>query len=156
MSITSDLVWDIHSELFFVSDGFGPKTRARSKNPGQARPISLFFVTFLLMKEEEAQQTLLKLEYSSLEFYYNTSNDETLWSIVKKNYNTLHSALKLEKKCNFKSTKTHFLHFQKWQKINFCTRNKFRITKHPFFQSQNCIFGSFKLYSCVKIDFLPF
>ena len=32
---------------------------------------------------------------------------------------SLHSALKLEKKCNFKSTKTHFLQFQKWQKINF-------------------------------------
>ena len=34
---------------------------------------------------------------------------------------------KIEKKCNFKSTKTHYLHFQKWQKINFCTRNKFKI-----------------------------
>ena len=58
----------------------------------------------------------------------------------------LHSALKLEKKCSFKSTKTHYLHFQKWQKINFCTRKK----------SENCIFGSFKLFSCAKIDFLPF
>ena len=54
-----------------------------------------------------------------------------------------HSALKLEKKCNFKSTKTHYLHFQKWQKINFCTRKK----------SENCIFGSFKLFSGAKIDF---
>ena len=33
----------------------------------------------------------------------------------------VHNALKLEKKCNFKSTKTHNLYFQKWQKINFCT-----------------------------------
>ena len=29
------------------------------------------------------------------------------------------SALKLGKKCNFKSTKTHFLLFQKWQKNQF-------------------------------------
>ena len=36
-----------------------------------------------------------------------------------------HSALKLEKKCNFKSAENHYLHFQKWQKINFCTRKKF-------------------------------
>ena len=57
-----------------------------------------------------------------------------------------HSAPKLEKKCNFKSTKTHYLHFQKWQKINFCTRKK----------SENCIFGSFKLFSCAKINFLSF
>ena len=34
---------------------------------------------------------------------------------------------KIGKKCNFKSTKTHFLQFQKWQKINFCTRKKFKI-----------------------------
>ena len=54
------------------------------------------------------------------------------------------SVLKLEKKCNFKSTKTHYLHFQKWQKINICARKK----------SGNCIFGTFS--SCKKIDFLPF
>lgn len=42
----------------------GLKPGPGPKNPGQVRPISLFFVTFLLMKEEEeAQQTLLKLEY---------------------------------------------------------------------------------------------
>ena len=27
---------------------------------------------------------------------------------------------KIRKKCNFKSAKKHYLHFQKWQKINFC------------------------------------
>ena len=27
---------------------------------------------------------------------------------------------KIGKKCNFKSAKKHYLHFQKWQKINFC------------------------------------
>ena len=53
---------------------------------------------------------------------------------------------KIGKKCNFKSTKTHFLPFQKWQKINFCTRKKFKNTK-------NAIFG---LFSVAKIDFLPF
>ena len=46
---------------------------------------------------------------------------------------TIHSALKLGKKCNFKSTKKHHLHFQKWQKINFCTRKKFRTTKNAIF-----------------------
>ena len=58
----------------------------------------------------------------------------------------MHRALKLEKKCNFKSAKKHFLHFQKWQKINFCTRKKFKNTK-------NTIFG---LFSGAKMDFLPF
>ena len=43
-------------------------------------------------------------------------------------------------------TRTHFLQFQKWQKINFCTRKKFKTTK-------NAIFG---LFSRAKIDFLPF
>ena len=37
---------------------------------------------------------------------------------------TWYSALKLEKKCNFKSTKTHFLLFQKWPKINFLWTGK--------------------------------
>ena len=58
----------------------------------------------------------------------------------------IHSAPKLEKKCNFKSAKKHYLHFQKWQKINFCTRKK----------SEKSIFGISKLFSCAKIDFLPF
>ena len=50
------------------------------------------------------------------------------------------------KKRNFKSAKKIFLHFQNWQKINFCTRKKFKNTK-------NAIFG---LSSGAKIDFLPF
>ena len=53
---------------------------------------------------------------------------------------------KIRKKCNFKSEKKHYLHLQKWQKINFCTIKK----------SENCIFGSFKLFSGAKIDFLSF
>ena len=58
----------------------------------------------------------------------------------------MHSALKLEKKCNFKSTKTHYLHFQKWQKINFCTRKKFKIAflvVLNFFLVQKLIFCHF-------------
>ena len=58
----------------------------------------------------------------------------------------MHSALKLEKKCNFKSAKKHSLHFQKSQKINFCIRKK----------PENCIFGSFELFSSAKMNFLPF
>ena len=57
-----------------------------------------------------------------------------------------HSALKLEKNYNLKSAKKHYLHFQKWQKNNFLHQKK----------SENCIFGIFKLFSCAKIDFLPF
>ena len=42
---------------------------------------------------------------------------------------------KIEKKCNFKSAKKHYLYFQKWQKkkINFCTRKKFKIAKNAMF-----------------------
>ena len=73
--------------------------------------------------------------------------DEILYFSEIYSLSTLHSALKLEKKCNFKSAKKHYLLFQKRQKINFCTRKK----------SENCIFGSFQLFSGAKIDFfLPF
>ena len=59
---------------------------------------------------------------------------------------------KIEKKCNFKSAKKHFLLFQKWQKINFCTRKKFKITKNVIFglKKKNRIFGTFKLFSVAK------
>ena len=57
-----------------------------------------------------------------------------------------HSTLKLEKKCNFKSTKTHYLYFHKWQKINFCTRKKFKTTK-------NAIFGLKKTGFLVVLNF---
>ena len=62
---------------------------------------------------------------------------------IKIQHSTIHSALKLEKKCNFKSTKTHYLHFQKWQKINFCSRKKFKIAflvVLNFFLMQKLIF----------------
>ena len=50
----------------------------------------------------------------------------------------LHSALKLEKNCNFKSTKTHFLQFQKWQKKKkkknqfFAPENSLKLPKLQF------------------------
>ena len=53
---------------------------------------------------------------------------------------------KFGKKCNVKSTKTHFLLFQKWQKINFCARKKFKTTKNAILN----------FFSGAKIDFLPF
>ena len=38
------------------------------------------------------------------------------------------------KKCNIKiAKKKQYLHFQKWQKINFCTINKFETSKSPIF-----------------------
>ena len=40
---------------------------------------------------------------------------------------------KIRKKCNFKSAKKHYVHFQKWQKLNFGTRKKFKTTKIVIF-----------------------
>ena len=53
---------------------------------------------------------------------------------------------KIGKKCNFKSTKTHFMQFQNWQKINFCTSKKFKTTINAilnFFLVQKLIFCHF-------------
>ena len=67
----------------------------------------------------------------------------------------LHSALKLEKKCNFKSAKKHYLHFQKWQEINFCSRKKFKISflvvlnffvVQNFWNCKKCVFVLLKLH----------
>ena len=49
----------------------------------------------------------------------------------------MHSAQKLEKKCNFKSAKKHYVRFQKWHKIKFCTRKKFKTTKNAIFGLKN-------------------
>ena len=59
---------------------------------------------------------------------------------------------RIGKKCNFKSTKTHYLLFQKWQKINFCTRKKFKITKNAIFglKKTRIFAGSFKLFYLVQ------
>ena len=53
---------------------------------------------------------------------------------------------KIGKKVQFQKNKKHFSQFQKWQKIIFCTRKN----------SENCIFGNFKLFSCAKMNFSPF
>ena len=72
-----------------------------------------------------------------------------------------HSALKLEKKCNFKSTKAHFLLFQKWQKkIIFAQEKGLKLPKMQFWDfflmqklifchfwnSKKCIFVLLKLH----------
>ena len=71
-------------------------------------------------------------------------------------FEKVHSALKFEKKCNFKSAKKHYLHFQKWQKINFCIRKKLKTIKNAIFGLKKPrIFCSFKHFSGAKIYFLP-
>ena len=58
-----------------------------------------------------------------------------------------HSTLKLEKKCNFKSTKTHYLHFQKWQKKSiFAPEKSLKLPK--------MLFSDFLLVQ--KLIFLPY
>jgi len=59
---------------------------------------------------------------------------------------TVAQCSKIRKKCNFKSSKTHSLQFQKWHKINSCTRKKFETTKNAIL----------KLFSGAKTDSLPF
>ena len=46
---------------------------------------------------------------------------------------SMHKVLKLEKSAISKVQKNIICHFQKWQKINFCTRKKFKITKNAIF-----------------------
>ena len=49
-------------------------------------------------------------------------------------YSIVHSACsKIGKKVQFQKNKNTFLWFQKWQKINFSTRKKFKSTKNPVF-----------------------
>ena len=53
---------------------------------------------------------------------------------------------KIGKKCNFKTTKTHYLHFQNWQKINFSTEKSPKIAflvVLNFFLVQKLIFCHF-------------
>ena len=66
--------------------------------------------------------------------------------ITPMEFSAITQCSKIGKKCNFKSTKTHYLHFQKWQKINFCTRKKFKIAflvVLNFFLVQKLIFCHF-------------
>ena len=46
----------------------------------------------------------------------------------------------------FQKYKKHHLHFQKWQKINFCTRKKFKTTKNAIFGLKKQDFWYFKLF----------
>ena len=46
--------------------------------------------------------------------------------------------------------------FKNGKKSIFAPEKNCKLSKSCFFQSENCIFGSFKLFSCEKIDFLPF
>ena len=77
-------------------------------------------------------------------------------SIVNQKLKWTHSQCsKIGKKCNFKSAKKHYLHFQKWQKINFCTRKKFKIAflvVLNFFVVQKLIFCHF--WNCKKCVFV--
>lgn len=75
-----------------------------------------------------------------LNFQFHEKNNKNFFREIKKN--SITQCPKIEK-CNFKRAKKQHLHFQKWQKINFCTRNKFKTTK-------NSIFG---LFSGAKIHF---
>ena len=73
------------------------------------------------------------------------------WNFTKKIFKVcmylVMQCSKIEKKSAIsKVKKPHYLHFQKRQKINFCTRKNFKTTK-------NAILG---LFSDTKIDFLPF
>ena len=61
---------------------------------------------------------------------------------------------KIGKKCNFKSTKTHFLQFQKRQKINFYTRKKFKIAKFAIFGLKKIGFLAVLNFVLVQIWFI--
>ena len=69
-----------------------------------------------------------------------------------------HRALKLEKSAISKVQKDIMCIFKNGKKSSFAPEKSLKVPKILFFfQSKNCIFGSFKLFSCAKIDFfLPF
>ena len=71
---------------------------------------------------------VLKLN-SSVKALENSFLDSHKWHLFKKNSLPAQCS-KIGKKCNFKSSKTHFLQFQKLHKINYCTRKKFETTKN--------------------------
>ena len=73
------------------------------------------------------------------------------------NDSALTQCSKIRKKCNFKSTKTHFLQFQKWLKINFFTRKKFNTTRNlVLFQSENCFLVVLNFFPVQKLIFVKF
>ena len=70
--------------------------------------------------------------------------------------NFVHSALKLEKSAISKVQKSIICIFKNGKKSIFAPEKSLKLPKILFFQSKNCIFGNFKLFSGAKIDFLPF
>ena len=53
---------------------------------------------------------------------------------------------RIRKKVQFQKSKKHYLYFQKWQKINFCIRKKFKTSKNAilnFFLVQKLILCHF-------------
>ena len=102
--------------------------------------------TLFLMSRRPFQKSVWNMEKITVCVLQNVIYIGTQQVAIITNARVWFICSKIGKKCHFKSTKTHFLLFQKWQKINFCTRKK----------SENCIFGRFKLFSSAKIDLLPF
>ena len=66
----------------------------------------------------------------------------------------LHSALKLEKSAISKVQKNIICIFKNGKKSIFAPEKILKLPKKSgFFQSENCIFDSFKLFSGAKMDF---
>ena len=90
-------------------------------------------------EERGFKMAAMKFLSASEELLKNHLNKPKIWQKMKKSLvptpETQAQCSKIGKKCNLKSAKKHYLHFQKWQKINFCTRKKFKTTKNPVFFS---------------------
>ena len=80
-----------------------------------------------------------------------TLRNQIDWQMSNKNWPSLcaHYGAKNGKKCNFKTTKTHFLQFQKWQKSIFAPEKRFKTTKNAifchFWNCKKCVFALLKL-----------
>ena len=103
--------------------------------------IQMYILLFFKVHTKFPKAVWKKKTETSILLFWNRVGENLINQIMS--FWKLHSALKFEKKCNFKSAKKHYLHFQKWQKINFWTRKKFKSTK-------NVILG---LFPSAKIDF---
>ena len=87
------------------------------------------------------------------------STSRELESVLKKKYNHIVSQCsKIGKKCNLKSTKTHYLHFQKSQKNQFLYQKKVsnyqKCNFRTFFWCKNRIFAIFEIANNVFLHFL--
>ena len=68
----------------------------------------------------------------------------------------MHSALKLEKSAIPKVPKNIICNFKNGKESIFAPEKSLNYQKCNFLTKKNRIFGSFKLFSGAKIDFLPF